>query len=362
MTGPLLGWAAGLIILATFLASALLTAFVRLYLVRRRVLDVPNERSSHLRPTPRGGGISIVVAFLLAVLVFMQGGALSSTVASALIGGGLAVATAGVLDDLFQVRAGLRLLVHFLAAGWALWRLNGMGPLDLGWFIWDWGWVGQIIGVVGLVWMINLYNYMDGINGLAGMEGVSVGGFGALLLAGSGMPGLAQAALALAGASAGFLVWNFPIAKVFMGDVGSGFLGFVFGVLAISSGKERPALLWCWLILLGVFVVDATVTQIRRWIGGARWHAPHRTSAYQHAARLWGHSKVTSTIAALNIAWLFPLAWGAYIWPTVAPLFGVAALAPLVYAAFRYGAGQEHLPRMLRKAEPEGALFAPDKP
>jgi Fuc2NAc and GlcNAc transferase len=330
------------IIIVTFAATALLTGLVRYFLLRRRILDIPNERSSHSVPTPLGGGIGIVVVFLLTVLWLMQRGAISSNLTWALVGGGLTIAAAGVLGDFFRVSASLRLLIHFLAAGWALWRLDGMGPLHLGWVVWEWGWVGQLVGLVGLVWMVTLYNYMDGINGLAGMEGVFVGGFGGLFLAASGMAGLAQVALALAGASAGLLVWNFPVAKIFMGDVGSGFLGFMFGVLAISSGKERPGLLWSWLILLSVFVADATLTLIRRLAGGARWSEPHRSSAYQHAARRWGHSKVTLTIAAVNIAWLLPLAWAARIRPAVAPLLAAGALAPLVYMAFRYGAGREY--------------------
>ena len=221
------------------------------------------------------------------------------------------MAAVGFLDDHFRVSAWLRLLIHFAAAGWALWQLNGMGPLHLGWIIWDWGWVGQLVALVGLVWMINLYNFMDGIDGIAGLEALCASGLGGLLLAWSGLGGLAEAALVLAGASAGFLVWNWPPAKIFMGDVGSGFLGFVFGVLAISSAKERPWLLWPWLILLSVFIVDSTLTLMRRLITGARWYEAHCSHAYQHAARRWGsHSKVTLTIAAVNVVWLFPLALG----------------------------------------------------
>jgi Fuc2NAc and GlcNAc transferase len=127
-----------------------------------------------------------------------------------------------------------------------------------------------------------------------------------------------------------------------MGDVGSGFLGFVFGVLAIASAKERPLLSWPWLILLSVFIVDSTVTLIRRLIRGTLWYEAHCSHAYQHAARRWGsHSRVTVTIAAVNVAWLFPLAWGACVWPGLGPLFALVALAPLVYLAFRYDAGQD---------------------
>jgi Fuc2NAc and GlcNAc transferase len=329
-------------ILVEFLVTALFTALVRRYLLRRRILDIPNGRSSHSFPIPRGGGLSIVVVFLLAVLLSAQTGVVSNSLSWALIGGGLLVAGVGFLDDYLRVPARLRLLTHFAAAGWALWWLNGIGPLHLGWTIWDWGWVGQVVGLVALVWMINLYNFMDGIDGLAGTEALCVSALGGLLLASSALGGLAEGALALAGASAGFLVWNWPPAKIFMGDVGSGFLGFVFGVLAIASAKERPLLSWPWLILLSVFIVDSTVTLIRRLIRGTLWYEAHCSHAYQHAARRWGsHSRVTVTIAAVNVAWLFPLAWGACVWPGLGPLFALVALAPLVYLAFRYDAGQD---------------------
>jgi Fuc2NAc and GlcNAc transferase len=211
----------------------------------------------------------------------------------------------------------------------------------LGWISWDWGWVGQLLALVGLVWMINLYNFMDGIDGIAGVEAVCASGLGGLVLAWSGLAGLAEAALVLAGASAGFLVWNWPPAKIFMGDVGSGFLGFAFGVLAISSAKERPWLLCPWLILLAVFIVDSILTLVRRLITGERWYEAHCSHAYQHAARRYGsHSKVTLTIAAVNVAWLFPLSWGACVWPAAGPPFAVLALAPLVCMALRYDAGR----------------------
>src|ERR1035437_8066086 len=330
------------VMLLVFISSLVLTGVVRQYALHRQVLDIPNGRSSHSAPTPRGGGVSIVVVFRLAVLLFVQRSVISNSLGWALTGGGLAVAVAGFLDDHFRVSARLRLLIHFAAAGWALWQLNGMGPLHLGWIIWDWGWVGQIVALVGLVWMINLYNFMDGIDGLAGQEALCASGLGGLLLAWSGLGGLAEGALALVAASAGFLVWNWPPAKIFMGDVGSGFLGFVLGVLAIASAKERPWLLWAWLILLSVFVVDSTLTLMRRLITGARWYEAHCSHAYQHAARRWGsHSKVTLTIAAVNVAWLFPLGWGACVWPAAGPLFAVVAMSPLVYTAFRYEAGQD---------------------
>ena len=189
--------------------------------------------------------------------------------------------------------------------------------------------------------MINLYNFMDGIDGIAGVEALCVSGLGGLLLAWSGLAGLSSVAMALAAASAGFLVWNWPPAKIFMGDAGSGFLGFVFGVLAISSAKERPWLLWPWLILLSVFIVDSILTLLRRVIAGERWYEAHCSHAYQHAARRHGsHLRVTLTVAAINVAWLFPLAWGACIWAAVGPVVAAVAAAPLICIAVCYRAGR----------------------
>ncbi|MBS1875397.1 MAG: glycosyltransferase family 4 protein [Acidobacteria bacterium] len=302
---------------------------------------MPNGRSSHSVAVPRGGGASIVVVFLLAVLWLAQRGIMSGGVGAALVGGGLLIATVGMFDDYFGLSARLRLLIHFAAAAWALWQLDGVGPLHLGWITWDWGWGGQVVALVGLVWMTNLYNFMDGIDGIAGVESICASGLGALLLTWVGLGGLATGTLVLTGASAGFLVWNWQPAKIFMGDVGSGFLGFVFGVLVIASARERPLLLWPWLILLSVFIVDSTLTLLRRLITGARWYEAHRSHAYQHAARCWSsHSTITLTIATVNTIWLFPFALGACVWPAAGPLLAVVALAPLVCTALHYGAGR----------------------
>ena len=134
-----------LIIIVAFLASVLVTALVRRYLFSRKVLDIPNGRSSHSVPTLRGGGVSIVLVFLLTVLWFVHRGTLPASLGWALTGGGLAVAVVGFLDDHFRVPARLRLLIHFAAAGWALWQLDGIGPLHLGWITWDWGWVASFL-------------------------------------------------------------------------------------------------------------------------------------------------------------------------------------------------------------------------
>lgn len=335
-------------ILSLFLVSLMVTQFVRLLALRWGLLDVPNHRSAHSQATPRGGGIGFVMVFLFTTAWLARQGTISGRVGGALIGGGLAVAVVGFLDDRFQLPAQVRVVVHFAAAGWAVWRLGGVAPLQLGWVVWDWGWIGYAVAIVGLVWMINLYNFMDGIDGLAGLEALAVSGFGSLILAWSAAHDLSIIASVLAATVAGFLVWNWPPAKIFMGDAGSGFLGYVLGLLAIASARDRPWMLWVWVILLGVFIVDATVTLLRRAIARARWYEAHSAHAYQHAARRWGsHLRVTLTVAVFNIGGLLPLAWAGCLWPTLAPLLAMVALTALTWVAVHHGAGLEMSPAAL---------------
>jgi Fuc2NAc and GlcNAc transferase len=171
------------------------------------------------------------------------------------------------------------------------------------------GAAGGAVAVLAVVWGINLYNFMDGIDGLAAGEAVSVGLAAAGLLAARNPP-LAAVAVTVAGAAAGFLPWNWHRARIFMGDVGSGFMGFILATLALvsESSGAMPALVW--LLLVGVFFADATITLVRRMLRRERWYAPHRVHAYQRAVQGgWSHARVTSFVLVLNgglalLAWL----------------------------------------------------------
>ena len=313
-----------------FVVTCGLTGAVRRYALRRGILDVPNARRSHTLPTPRGGGLAVVVVFLTSIIFSALRGIISKELAWAICGGGLLVAGIGWLDD----RRGLpplpRAVVQGLAALWALGWLGGLPSLDLGVTRLFLGPVGFLPGLLGIVWCINLYNFMDGIDGLAGVEAVTVAGTAALLLAGrkaglfpvAGATGTAAeaAGIALVGAllvpaAAGFLVWNWPPAKIFMGDVGSGFLGFTFGTLAVASENSGALPLQVWVLLLGVFVVDATATLLRRIRRGERWTEAHRTHAYQLAVQArWTHKQATLAVLGINL--LLGLAAAvACLWP-----------------------------------------------
>ncbi len=290
-------------------ASAFLTGAVRRYAVAHHVLDVPNSRSSHLVATPRGGGVAIVMVSLAALPWLADQSLLPSNVFWALAGGGALVALVGFVDDHRHVAARWRLVAHFASAVWAIYWLGGMPPLVFPIVGPVEGWLGSALLAIYLVWLLNLYNFMDGIDGIASVEAISVLVGGALLYTIAGQPTLAAAPSMLAAAVAGFLYWNVPPAKIFMGDAGSGFLGIVLGVLSVQAGWIDPELFWAWQILLGVFVVDATVTLVRRLVRGERVYEAHRSHAYQHASRRFGgHLPVTLAVTVINAVWLFPIA------------------------------------------------------
>jgi Fuc2NAc and GlcNAc transferase len=310
-----------------------LTAGVRHYALARSLLDVPTDRSSHSVPTPRGGGAAIALVCLVGVTVGVLVGAVARDVGLALVGGGILVAGVGWLDDHRGLPAWTRALVHLGAAVWALAWLRGLPALTLGTGSVPLGVAGWVVGALVIMWCTNLYNFMDGIDGLAAAEAASVGLAGGALLLSVGASGLAVPTLLIVAGSAGFLAWNWAPAKIFMGDVGSGLLGFLFGTLAIASENAHAMPLVAWMVLLGVFVFDATVTLVRRMLRGERWHQAHRSHAYQRmAASGWTHDRVTRTVLILN-AVLILLA-GLAVWRPVLllpGLLGAVLLLTMVY-------------------------------
>lgn len=330
--------------------SLSLTAVLRRYALHRSIIDIPNARSSHSVPTPRGGGLSIVVAFLAVIPFFGWAQLVPLQTLVALGGAGGFVAMIGFMDDHGHVPARWRLVAHFSAAAWALFWIGGLPPLVIyGWTL-DIGWIGHGLGVVYLVWMLNLYNFMDGIDGIASIEALCsclgacvlywIGGFG----------GIYWPPLILAMAVIGFLYWNFPPARIFMGDAGSGFLGITLGVISLQAAWISPQLLWGWLILLGVFIVDATFTLIRRLIQGQKVYEAHRTHAYQYASRKAGkHLPVTLAVAAINLFWLLPIAISVEVLDLDGASCLVLAYLPLIILALSFNAGKVEKPLLPTK-------------
>src|SRR6185437_11303913 len=296
--------ATGLIMVA--LVSVLLTwaatQFVRSHAIRRAMIDVPNKRSSHTSPTPRGGGAAIGFTVLLCTALAGLAGWLPVRAAVAVVGGGTLVALVGWMDDQHHVSAGWRAIAHLCAGAWAIIWLGGIENVRLGHLGVISGPVASVFAVIAIAWLINLYNFMDGIDGIAAVEAVIVGAAGAIVLLLGGATGLAVASAAVAGASAGFLIWNRMPARIFMGDVGSGFLGFAFATIALAAHKIAAISANVWVILLLVFIVDATATLLRRIFHGEPWHVAHRLHAYQRLVQSGrSHSQVVVYVAILDL-------------------------------------------------------------
>lgn len=223
----------------------------------------------------------------------------------------------------------------------ALFWLGGLAPLEFMGWTFDTGPLWQVLAAFYLVWMLNLYNFMDGIDGIAGIEAVTVCLGMSIIYALSGHAGLSWEVLMLGAAAAGFLYWNFPPAKIFMGDAGSGFLGIALGVLSIQGSWASPQLFWSWLILLGVFIVDATVTLVRRLLRRERLYEAHRSHAYQFASRHYGrHVPVTLAVGLINLVWLLPIALWVALGDGEGLIWAVVAYSPLILLALKFHAGK----------------------
>lgn len=334
-----------LIVVGSAAVSCLLTWIIWKLAPSRGLLDVPNERSAHRAPTPRGGGLAIVLVTTVSVAGLAALHKLDGHLLVALMGG-LIVAAVGLIDDRRPLAPGPRLAAHLGAALWALAWLGGVPPLQLGDHVISFGAAGYVLGVLGIVWTMNLFNFMDGIDGIAATEAVFILWAGALLGSMSGASSESSWAAVLCGAAClGFLRWNWPPARIFMGDVGSGYLGYVIAVLALAATRDNPAALWAWLILGGVFFVDATVTLLRRLWRGERVHQAHRSHAYQWLARRWeSHAKVNWAVLTVNVLWLLPCAVFATRRPGIAAATAIFALAPLVLFAVVASGRRERKP------------------
>jgi Fuc2NAc and GlcNAc transferase len=320
-----------------------ITGWFRRYALGKHIVDVPNLRSSHVNPTPRGAGVAIALATLGSFPVLVSLGVLSWQDACGLCGGGSLVALIGFADDRRHIAARWRLLGQFVAATWLLAWLK----LDISSVVVQSthiaSWISGVIGVVYLVWLLNLTNFMDGIDGIAGVEVVSVC-LSAAVLYRLVVPQSTQWLLpvTIASATLGFLIWNWPPARIFMGDVGSGYLGIMLASSSLIAVRLAPRLFWCWVILLGVFVVDATLTLLRRIVRGQKFYEAHRSHAYQRASRRLGaHLPVTLSVAAINIGWLLPLAVLVALRRLGGEVGVFIAYAPLALFANWLGAGNE---------------------
>lgn len=277
-----------------------LAAFVISALLARRfcnpdsviyVLDHPNDRSLHDRPVPRGGGVAVLVALLIcgaAVALAYPIRGLAGIVSGVMI-----VAAASLADDRHTVPPLYRLAAHVAAAIFVVYSGFFLEKFELPALSWDWSHLtGAAFSVLYVVWMINLYNFMDGMDGFAG--GMAVIGFGSFSILGAvaGHEAFLAINLVIAAAAAGFLVFNFPPARIFMGDVGSSVLGMLAAVFSLWGVRDGIFPFWVAILVFSPFIVDASVTLIRRLFSGEIIWKPHKSHYYQKLVQAgWGHRK-----------------------------------------------------------------------
>lgn len=281
--------------------SYVLVGFYRIYAIKKNILDCPNQRSSHLVPTPRGGGIVFPILWCLCILILCFSSFIELSCLYIFIPPVFLVGCVSFLDDKYQISARCRFLTQMIAAVYVLVILGDFPFLSLGSVTIHWSWFGYIFMMFALLWSTNLYNFMDGVDGIAAIEALFVFGFGGYFIWCAGGSGFAYIIWSAASIVLGFLLWNKPPAKIFMGDVGSTFLGFLVMLFAIIGEKKYNVPFLVWMILYGVFWFDATVTLLRRLIRGDKWYIAHRLHAYQRLQlQNWSHKKILLGVLLLN--------------------------------------------------------------
>jgi len=272
-----------LLLVAAAISSFGITALLRRYALKRGVIDIPNARSSHAVPMPRGGGMAIVVTFICFMTLIWHRDHSQLGLLIALAGAGGWVAIVGFLDDHRHIPATWRLVAHLLGGLWALYWLSDV-PAIAGLP----GWVGGVLACLYIVGFLNFYNFMDGIDGIATTQAILAGlAYAAFAL--DAPP--AWLCLGLVAGGLGFLPFNFPKARIFLGDVGSGALGYALAAsaawIAQRDWPHAPLLL----LPLSAFLADASLTLAARAAARQRWWTPHAEHAYQFWARhLRSHS------------------------------------------------------------------------
>jgi Fuc2NAc and GlcNAc transferase len=322
-------------VLATVLLSAVLCGLYLRLARRWQILDTPNERSSHQRPTPHGGGAPLLLAFN-AGLIFAASwyGAWNAGLVTLAIAA-FCLMILGVMDDLRGLSVRLRFTIYgLLCVSVAIMLLQPVLTGNV--------WLDAVLVLLAalvVLWSLNLYNFMDGIDGIAATQCIlACSGIALLTWAAGGNGSYVLFCLLLAASHCGFLVWNLPPARLFMGDAGSvptGFLMAGLALLAMVQGQINPL---CWLVLLAVFVTDASWTLVWRMVSGQPFTQPHRLHAYQRLSRHWGsHQAVDMLLLGLNVVWLFPLAWAVQIWPNYGILLVILAYLPLLWGMAKTG-------------------------
>jgi len=290
-----------LALLGVFLVSFTLYPAYIYYAKTKKMLDIPNARSSHTTPTPRGGGVIFALLWIFLVFLSCKQGWIDLTLYWLLVPSLSLITVIGFLDDCKSLPVSIRLLLQIFSVGIFAFYLQKAPSLQLGVMNLSAAFVVWPVILLSLLWTTNLYNFMDGLDGLAAIEALFVFGTGSYLLWAQGSADLAMMSFAACVVLIPFLLWNWPKARVFMGDAGSYFLGFLVGTLGILGEKQAKLPIGFWVILFGVFWFDATLTLLRRYLYKQKIWTAHRLHAYQRLHQAgWSHKAVLCGLIAVN--------------------------------------------------------------
>lgn len=288
--------------LTLFILSFITTYIVREIAVRLNIYDVPIGRSSHTTPTPRGGGIAIVICWYVGILYEHIFWSSMPTYLFLAFMSGLLIVAIGLADDIWRVNPKIKFIFQFIAAALALYFLGGLQKADLGFYIFNNKYILSALALIGIIWSINLFNFLDGIDGYLGSEVVFISISISLLCSNSMV-------LMLGAVTLGFLIWNWQKAKIFMGDVGSTLLGFNIAVFAIYYQNQDKTSILIWIILSSLFWFDATLTLLRRYRNKEKLSVAHKKHAYQRITQAgFSHQKTVLYSIAINVL-IFVFAW-----------------------------------------------------
>ena len=264
------------------------------YAIRNKMTVVPNERSLHDIPTPKGGGIAITLTWYIGISVLYFAGIVERNLYFALLGG-IMLAVVSLIDDIKGLKPIIRLIVHFITAIFAFYFLNGLRPLVMPQLNINYDFFVYPIVIIGMVWFINLFNFMDGVDGFASVEVITIS---CVLF----IMSWNIIAILLIVCVTGFLCWNWPKAKIFMGDVGSTQLGFILVVLGIYFHNSLEFSILNWIMLTSPFWFDATLTLFRRLRNKEKLSEAHRKHAYQRIVQAgFTHEMVNFFLILINL-------------------------------------------------------------
>lgn len=278
--------------------SFYVTYIVMRYAVKNKITVIPNARSLHDQPTPKGGGIAIVLTWYIGITVLYFTGIVEYRLFMALISG-ILLAVVSFIDDIRDLRPIIRLIVQFLTSILAFWFLGGLRPLIMPEISINYDLIIYPIAIIGMVWFINLFNFMDGVDGFASLEAIIVCAVFFIFT-------WNLSAILLIACITGFIYWNWPKASIFMGDVGSTQLGFILVVMGIYYHNTFDLSILNWIMLTSPFWFDATLTLFRRWRNGEKLSEAHRKHVYQRMVQACNsHEQVNIYLILINVFIIF---------------------------------------------------------